>query len=198
MAPPGLYPQLRQQPAGTGNISYPQFQQQMGMQQQMAMQQKNQMQQQRQQQYTAMQQHAPGYEQRGYTYPDIYPPTSINPENVPLMEESAGSGPVFDGPLIVNPQSSAEFLLELNQMGLDPNSPFFAGDQTGPTLPVYQNNPIDYTAPWNVGQYQGYQGYDEPGGEPWPSQFDLDNLELDQRLGIPPNVAQNTAHWSVP
>ena len=37
-----------------------------------------------------------------------------------------------------------------------------------PTATSYPNNPIDYNAPWNVGPYRDYPGYDPNSGTPAP------------------------------
>ena len=112
----------------------------------------------------------------GYSYPDIYPPSGITPETVPELEELAPPG-----------QGNVDFLLELNKL---PPGGDFSGSGS-PTFPVYPNNPIDYSAPWNVGPYEGYMQYDEPGGPQWPSMLDEDLIDQERILGIPHNVTQN-------
>jgi hypothetical protein len=80
-----------------------------------------------------------GFKETAYQYPMVYPP-GMSGEDISGMdmEESAGPG-----------EASSDFYQSL-------------GGEMGGWVPGGPGNPIDYTAPWNVGAYPSFPGYDQP------------------------------------
>ena len=126
----------------------------------------------------------------GYNYPDVYPPSGITPEHGGVGEEAGGQR-LLPTPLDRNfrpiARSSSEVNRLMNEQGMR--------EGTGGTLPTYPNNPIDYTAPWNVGPYEEWHGYDPPGVRPWPSDQELQRrrgIELKRKFGEPNPLVQGS------
>jgi len=113
---------------------------------------------------------------RGYNFPDVYPPSNARGDDIEHAHEYEESAQQTGN------MTRADEYRTANQLGRG----------TG-TYPAYENNPIDYTHPHNVGAYPSYDLYDsETGQKPFPSIDDLIQLRQRRQFGEPEPMVQNT------